>query len=239
MSSKSKIEWTEVTWNPVTGCSKISEGCRNCYAERMAHRLHAMGNKRYQNGFEVTLHHDLLDSPLSWKKPKMIFVNSMSDLFHDKVPFSFIKRVFETMEKADWHIFQIITKRSKRLVEVADKLNWPPNVWMGVTVESDKYLYRMKDLQNIPASVRFVSIEPLLSALSDIFTDSIDWVIVGGESGPKCRMMKAEWVRSIREKCINDKTPFFFKQWGGFKKSKNGRLLDGQIWDEMPKQINL
>jgi protein gp37 len=239
MPSNSKIEWTEVTWNPVTGCSKISEGCRNCYAERMARRLHAMGNKRYKNGFQVTLHYDLLDVPLKWKKPKMIFVNSMSDLFHDKVPFSFIKTVFATMEKAHCHIFQIVTKRSERLLDLAGTLNWPSNVWMGVTVESNKYIYRMKDLQKVPASVRFVSVEPLLSSLSNIPTDKIDWIIVGGESGPRCRMMKAEWVRTIREKCINNKIPFFFKQWGGFNKSRSGRTLDGRMWNEMPRYVHL
>jgi protein gp37 len=239
MALSSKIEWTEVTWNPVSGCSKISEGCRNCYAERMARRLHAMGNERYKNGFKVTLHHDLLNAPLKWKKAKMIFVNSMSDLFHDKVPLSFIRSVFNTMEKAHWHVFQIVTKRSERLLELSQKLDWPSNVWMGVTVESNKYVYRMKDLQRVPASVRFVSVEPLLSPLSNVPTDRIDWIIVGGESGPKCRAMKAEWVRAIREKCVSDKIPFFFKQWGGFKKSQSGRILDGRIWNEMPNHAYL
>jgi len=237
MASFSKIEWTEVTWNPVTGCSKISEGCRNCYAERMANRLHAMGNKRYRNGFQVTLHQDLLDAPLRWKKSKMIFVNSMSDLFHEQVSFSFLESVFKTMGKAHWHIFQIVTKRSKRLAELAEKLEWPSNVWMGVTVESNRHLYRIKDLQSVPASIRFVSMEPLLSPLAAIQTERINWIIVGGESGPKCRMMKAEWVRSIREKCISDNIPFFFKQWGGVHKSRSGRRLDGRVWNGMPGQI--
>ena len=234
MVQLSKIEWTEVTWNPVTGCTKISEGCRNCYAERMAFRLKAMGSKRYQNGFNVTLHHDLVNSPLTWKKSRVIFVNSMSDLFHKDVPISFIKSVFHTMKKAHWHIFQIVTKRSDRLVELSTKLNWPSNVWMGITVESNKYLYRIDDLRKVPASVKFLSLEPLLSDFQDLSIEEIDWVIVGGESGPHSREMNPEWVRSIREQCIIAGTPFFFKQWGGFKKSQNGRLLDGKVWDEMP-----
>jgi protein gp37 len=236
MSAKSTIEWTEATWNPVTGCSKISVGCANCYAERLAHRLQAMGNKRYLNGFQVTLHHDLLDLPLKWKEPRMIFVNSMSDLFHEKVPFSFIKAAFETMEKAHWHVFQILTKRSKQLVKLAPKLYWPSNVWMGVTVESQKYTFRIDDLLKVPAAIRYLSIEPFLTPFSELTLDDIDWVIVGGESGPRSRIMKAEWVRLIRDMCVKDKIPFFFKQWGGVNKTRNGRLLDGRIWHEFPSQ---
>lgn len=179
MAQLSKIEWTEATWNPVTGCTKLSDGCKNCYAQRMAKRLHAMGNKRYQNGFDLTLHHDLLDLPLKWKKPKIIFVNSMSDLFHKKVPLSFIKSVFKTMRKADWHVFQIVTKRADRLAELAAKLDWPANVWVGVTVESNQYLHRITDLQNVPASVKFVSMEPLLSDFPNFSTKGLDWVIEG------------------------------------------------------------
>ncbi len=234
MAQLSKIEWTEATWNPVTGCTKISDGCKNCYAQRMAKRLHAMGNKRYKNGFDVTLHHDLLELPLKWKKPKIIFVNSMSDLFHGKVPLSFIKNVFKTMSKADWHVFQIVTKRSDRLAELATKLDWPSNVWVGVTVESNKYLHRIKDLQHIPASVKFVSMEPLLSNFPNFSTKGLDWVIVGGESGPHSRLIEADWVRTIREQCIKEKTPFFFKQWGGFRKALNGSVLDGRTWKQMP-----
>jgi protein gp37 len=234
LAQNSRIEWTEATWNPVTGCSKISDGCQNCYAERLAHRLKAMGNKRYLNGFQVTLHHDLLDLPLRWKEPKMIFVNSMSDLFHEKVPVSFIKAVFKTMEKANWHTFQILTKRSKRLLKLAPKLPWPSNVWMGVTVEGEKYISRISDLQQVPATVKYLSIEPFITPISDLSTDGIDWVIVGGESGPTSRIMKADWVRSIRDKCLKEQIPFFFKQWGGKNKRKTGRRLDGRTWDNYP-----
>jgi protein gp37 len=236
MSLKSKIEWTEATWNPVTGCSKISEGCLNCYAERLAYRLKAMGNKRYKNGFDVTLHHDLIDLPLKWKEPKMIFVNSMSDLFHKDIPLSFIKDVFKTMKNAHWHTFQILTKRSQRLAELSDKLQWPTNGWIGVTVESHKYMYRINDLQKIPAVTKFVSFEPLLSPISDISLEGIDWAIVGGESGPKCRMISAEWVRTIRDTCRKKQIPFFFKQWGGTRKKSSGNILDGKVWKEIPHE---
>lgn len=234
MSYISKIEWTETTWNPVTGCSKVSDGCRNCYAQRLAKRLKAMGNPRYENGFRVTLHHDLLESPLKWKNPRVIFVNSMSDLFHEKVPLSFIKAVFEVMSKADWHIFQVLTKRSNRLADLSDALPWPENLWIGVTVESQKYTHRIADLSKIPARVKFLSIEPMLSSISRLALRNIDWVIVGGESGPGCREMKAEWVRAVRAQCHAADVPFFFKQWGGIRKGSTGRLLDGRTWDEIP-----
>jgi len=210
MSGFSKIEWTEVTWNPVTGCTKISDGCMNCYAARLANRLKAMGNVRYTNGFAVTLHHDLIEAPLKWRKPRTIFVNSMSDLFHEKVPASFIKSVFKTMEAAHWHTFQILTKRSERLVELAPKLIWPANVWMGVTVEAKNYTSRISDLRKVPAAVRYLSIEPLLTAIPKLPLAGIDWVIVGGESGPRSRAMDAEWVRSIRDQCQKANVPFFF-----------------------------
>jgi len=234
MSGFSKIEWTEITWNPVTGCSKISDGCINCYAARLAKRLQSMGNKRYTNGFAVTLHHDLIDIPLKWKKPRTIFVNSMSDLFHEKVPVAFIKAVFRTMEDANWHTFQILTKRSERLVELAPKLSWPSNVWMGVTVESEKYISRISDIAKVPAAIKYLSIEPLLTAIPKLALNNIDWVIVGGESGPGSRVMEAEWVRSIRDQCQKAKVPFFFKQWGGVNKSKTGKILDGRIWQNYP-----
>lgn len=237
MSIYTKIEWTEATWNPVTGCSKISDGCKNCYAERLAKRLKAMGNKRYKNGFNLTLHYDLVERPLSWKKPRIIFVNSMSDLFHEKVPLSFIKNIFSTMGKAHWHTFQILTKRSKRLLKLAPKLSWPQNVWMGVTVESEKYVHRITDLQQVPAAIRYLSIEPFITPISNLPTADIDWVIVGGESGSSSRIMKPEWVRSIRDCCIKDNVPFFFKQWGGRNKAKAGRVLDGRIWNESPRQL--
>ena len=234
MSGFSKIEWTEITWNPVTGCSKISDGCINCYAARLAKRLQSMGNKRYTNGFAVTLHHDLIDIPLKWKKPRTIFVNSMSDLFHEKVPVAFIKAVFRTMEDANWHTFQILTKRSERLVELAPILSWPSNVWMGVTVESEKYISRISDIAKVPAAIKYLSIEPLLTAIPKLALNNIDWVIVGGESGPGSRVMEAEWVRSIRDQCQKAKVPFFFKQWGGVNKSKTGKILDGRIWQNYP-----
>jgi protein gp37 len=237
MSFSSKIEWTEATWNPVTGCSKISDGCRNCYAERLARRLKAMGNPRYEKGFEVTLHYDLIETPLSWKTPRVIFVNSMSDLFHDKVPLSFIKKLFDVMSAADWHVFQILTKRSERMAELSAELKWPENVWMGVTVESQKYSYRVSDLEKVPARVRFLSIEPMLSSIYHIALQNIDWIVVGGESGPGCRAMKSEWVRTVRAQCHAASVPFFFKQWGGVRKNVSGRHLDGRTWDEMPSVL--
>ena len=234
MAQSSKIEWTETTWNPVTGCTKISEGCLNCYAKRMAKRLHAMGNNRYRNGFKPTLHYDLIKTPLTWKKSKMIFVNSMSDLFHKDIPFSFIEQVFNVMKDAYWHTFQIVTKRSHRLTEYSKQREWPSNIWVGVTVESNKHINRIDDLSRIPASVRFLSMEPLLSDFPELPLENVDWVIVGGESGPQSRTIQKEWVRDIREKCLSSGVPFFFKQWGGFNKAKSGRILDGRTWDEMP-----
>ncbi len=235
MSSMSKIEWTESTWNPVTGCTKITAGCENCYAYTMAKRLKAMGNPRYKNGFEVTLHEDLIELPLKWKKPKRIFVNSMSDLFHEKVPFDFIKRTFEVMNKTPRHNYQILTKRSKRLVELAPFLKWSPNIWQGVTVENNTVLDRIEDLKIVPARIKFLSLEPLIGPLGEIDFNHIDWVIVGGESGPAARPMKIEWVRQIRESCIKQNTPFFFKQWGGIRKHITGRILDNRTWDEYPR----
>ncbi|MES0337188.1 MAG: phage Gp37/Gp68 family protein [Candidatus Magnetobacterium sp. LHC-1] len=237
MAFSSKIEWTESTWNPVTGCSKVSDGCKNCYAERLAKRLKAMSNPRYVHGFDVTLHDDLIEMPLKWKTPRIIFVNSMSDLFHEKIPIAFIERVFNVMSEAKWHVFQILTKRSKRMAEISLNLTWPENVWMGVTVESQKYSYRISDLEKVPAHVRFLSIEPMLSPISQLPLKHIDWVVVGGESGPECRAMKAEWVSSIRDQCNVSHVPFFFKQWGGIRKNITGRLLDGKTWDEMPKTL--
>ena len=235
MAQNSSIEWTEATWNPVTGCSKISPGCKNCYAERLANRLAAMGQYRYRNGFDVTLHHDLINLPLRWHQPRMIFVNSMSDLFHEDVPESFIKRVFGTMATANRHTFQILTKRSQRLAKLASHLPWPRNIWMGISVESLRYVTRIADLYKVPAAVRFLSIEPLLEPIPSLQLDGIDWVIVGGESGPGCRPMKAEWVHQILKQCKKKKVPFFFKQWGGTRKKSTGRLLDGRTWDEFPQ----
>ncbi len=235
MALNSKIEWTEATWNPATGCTKISDGCLNCYAERLAHRLKAMGNRRYVNEFKVTLHDDLVDLPLKWREPKFVFVNSMSDLFHEQIPLEFIQRVFRTMGKADRHVFQILTKRSHRLLKISHRISWPPNVWMGITVESQKYIHRISDLQCVPAKMKFLSIEPLLSAIPALPLDGIDWVIVGGESGPRYRPVHREWIRNLRDQCVNKGVPFFFKQWGGMRKKVSGRLLDGKTWSEMPE----
>lgn len=237
MAYNSEIEWTNSTWNPLTGCNKISPGCKHCYAERMAKRLQAMGQPNYRNGFELTLHEEALKLPLFWKKPQMIFVNSMSDLFHEHVPLEFIIKVFETMEQASWHIFQVLTKRSYKLFEYKDKLPWPKNVWMGVSVETSKYTFRIDHLRQTKAAVKFLSIEPLLGQIPMLDLKDIDWVIVGGESGPKARPMAPEWVIMIRDQCVSQGVPFFFKQWGGTRKKNSGRMLDGQIWNQMP--INL
>jgi len=234
MPGRSHIEWTECTWNPVTGCTKTSAGCQNCYAERMARRLKAMGNPRYRNGFRVTLHEDLLDVPTRWTKPQVIFVNSMSDLFHPDVPTGFIRRVFDVMARANHHTFQILTKRADRLGEIAPRLSWPPNVWMGVTVEDARNLDRIERLGEVPAAVRFLSLEPLLGPVSGLPLEQIDWVIVGGESGPGARPMRQEWVRQIRDECLSEDVPFFFKQWGGVRRTEAGRQLDGRLWNELP-----
>lgn len=235
MALRSGIEWTQSTWNPVTGCTKISEGCRHCYAERMARRLQAMGQPNYRNGFELTCHPESLDLPLRWKKPQRVFVNSMSDLFHADVPLDFIQRVFATMREARQHIFQVLTKRGRRLAELSPLLDWTENIWMGVTVENAACKDRIDDLRSTIASVKFLSIEPLLDDMGDVDLTDIDWVIAGGESGPGARPMQAEWVRAIRDQCLARCVPFFFKQWGGFNKKKAGRLLDGRTWDEMPE----
>ena len=234
MAQQSSIEWTESTWNPVTGCSKISPGCKNCYAERMAKRLKAMGSARYRNGFKVTLQEDIIELPLEWKQPRVIFVNSMSDLFHKDVPSDFLVKVFDTMRRAHWHTFQLLTKRSDRLVRMAPYLPWPKNVWMGVSVESQEYTNRIHELVKVPAAVRFLSLEPLLGPISKLPLRGIDWVIVGGESGPKARPMEREWVVQIKRRCREMDVPFFFKQWGGVRKKEAGRELFGRTYDEMP-----
>lgn len=234
MGTKSAIEWTSATWNPVTGCTKVSPGCKNCYAERIARRLQAMGQPNYLNGFDVTVHERMLPLPLKWRKPRIIFVNSMSDLFHEDVPAAFIHRVFGVMNEADWHVFQVLTKRSARLVELNPKLPWAPHIWMGVTVESEDYVSRMDDLRRTEAATKFVSFEPLLGPMPNLDLSGIDWVIVGGESGPGARPMRREWAREIRDQCLDAEVPFFFKQWGGTRKRAAGRQLDGRTWDEMP-----
>ncbi len=238
MAQKSKIEWTETTWNPITGCTKISEGCTNCYAEVMARRLCAMGQPKYKNGFNVTLHPQCLDEPLKYKKPHLIFVCSMSDLFHKDVPDEYIQKVFETMNKAGQHTFQILTKRSERLRKMSPKLNWTPNIWAGVTVESGKQKIRIPDLTATGAKIKWLSVEPLLTAIDDLPTDGIDWVVVGGESGPKARPMKEEWVLPIRDKCLETGTAFYFKQWGGLNKKVAGNLLQGEKWEQMKAIFN-
>ena len=234
MGQISQIEWTEATWNPVTGCSKISPGCKHCYAERLAVRLKAMGQYNYRNEFEVTLQPHMLEVPLRWRRPRTIFVNSMSDLFHRKVPLKYIKQVFETMRRAHWHSFQVLTKRSDRLVEVSHRLDWPSNVWMGVSVESEDYQFRIDDLRKTGAEVKFLSLEPLLGPLPKLKLRGIDWVIVGGESGPGARPMERKWVVEIKRQCRESKVPFFFKQWGGVNKKKAGRELNGRTWSELP-----
>ncbi|MBI4526579.1 MAG: phage Gp37/Gp68 family protein [Deltaproteobacteria bacterium] len=237
MAQISAIEWTDATWNPVTGCTKISPGCKNCYAERLALRLKEMGNPRYKNGFRVTLHPDQLDLPLRWSKPKMIFVNSMSDLFHESVPADYIRKVFEMMVKADRHIFQVLTKRAERLAKLAPDLPWPSHIWQGVSIENQAYTKRVVCLQKVPAAVRFLSVEPLLGPIPSLPLDGIHWVIVGGESGPRHRPIKPEWVREIRRQCLAARVSFFFKQWGGRTPKSGGRVLDGQTWDQMPATV--
>lgn len=228
------IEWTEATWNPVTGCSKISPGCSHCYAERMAKRLKAMGQPNYARGFEVAIHEAALALPLSWKKPRMVFVNSMSDLFHEEVPDEFIRSVFGVMASANWLQFQVLTKRSQRIADVASQVVWPANVWMGVSVENKDFAFRVDHLRQTPAAVKFISIEPMLGPIHGMDLTGIGWVIVGGESGPGARPMDPEWVRDIRDQCLAARVPFFFKQWGGTRKKSAGKLLDGRTWDQMP-----
>ena len=234
MPKATHIEWTNMTWNPVTGCTKVSQGCKNCYAERMAKRLKAMHSPRYVDGFKVTLHDDLVDLPKQWKQPRLIFVNSMSDLFHEDVPLEFIKRVFKTMGECPHHVFQVLTKRSARLLELAPYLTWHQNVWMGVSVEDDRVLERVDDLRKVDAAVRFLSCEPLIGSLATLDVSGIHWVIVGGESGPRSREMAPEWAREIRQICEESDVAFFFKQWGGVRKDLTGRALDGRTYDNMP-----
>ncbi len=232
--ASTKIEWTDDSWNNITGCNQISPGCQNCYAKRMTSRLQAMGQEKYQDGFKVKCHPGNLTDPLNWKKGKMVFVNSMSDTFHDEVPDSFIQAIFKTMRMATQHRFQMLTKRSERLREMSDILPWAENIWMGISVENANYQYRIDHLRETNAYVKFLSIEPLLGPLPDLNLTGIDWVIVGGESGPGARPMKEEWVIDIRNQCIAQNIPFFFKQWGGTNKKKNGRMLEGQFWNQMP-----
>lgn len=232
--SQSKIEWTEKTWNPTTGCSKISPGCANCYAETLSNRLKAMGVEKYKNGFELTVHPLEIEKPYRWKKPSMIFVNSMSDLFHEDIPFRIIKKVFEVMNKCDWHVFQVLTKREGRLLELNERLNWSPNIWMGVSVEDEIHKYRIDFLRKTDSYVKFISFEPLLEPIQNLNLLNINWVIVGGESGQKARPIRKRWVIDILDQCRKLNVKFFFKQWGGVNKKKNGRELNGRIFNEFP-----
>ena len=234
MAANSGIEWTESTWNPLTGCTKISLGCRHCYAERMALRLQAMGQPNYARGFELAMHENAVGLPLKWKKPQTIFVNSMSDLFHRAVPDEFILKIFDVMCRANWHRYQILTKRSDRLLELSPRLPWKSHIWMGVSVESLDYAFRIEHLRKTGAFIKFLSLEPLLGPLPGLNLERIDWVIVGGESGPAARPMDPAWVLEIRDQCMQNGVPFFFKQWGGTRKKKSGRELEGRTWDEMP-----
>ena len=236
MATNSHIEWTEATWNPVTGCTKISPGCAHCYAERMAKRLKAMRQSNYARGFELTLQPQMLELPLTWKRSKRIFVNSMSDMFHANVPVEFIQKAFDVMRRANWHQYQVLTKRSERLRDLDSRLNWQPHIWMGVSVENARFLHRLDDLRATRAHVKFVSLEPLLGPLPNLDLRGIDWVIVGGESGPHARPMNPSWASDIRDQCQAAGVAFFFKQWGGVFKSRTGRELEGQTWDQMPDE---
>jgi protein gp37 len=233
--AKSTIEWTESTWNPITGCTKISPGCKHCYAEALAVRLKAMGQRNYRNGFDLTLQPHMLNLPLSWKRPQMIFVNSMSDLFHEDIPTSYVLRIFDVMRRASWHQFQVLTKRADCLANLSARIEWPRNAWMGVSVENADYIDRIAHLRRTNAHIKFLSLEPLLGPLSDLCLDGIDWVIVGGESGRGARPIRKEWVLDIRNQCRRAGVAFFFKQWGGVNKKAAGRTLEGRTWDELPR----
>lgn len=244
MSDKSAIEWTEATWNPTTGCDRVSAGCDHCYALALAKRLKAMGNPKYQRdgdprtsgpGFGITTHPDVLRVPYTWKRPRLVFVNSMSDLFHARVPLEFLRQVFQVMEETPQHTYQILTKRARRLARLSSQLSWPRNVWLGVSVESPDHYDRINDLVTVPAAIRFLSCEPLLAALPDIPLDGIDWVIAGGESGAKARALDATWIEGLRDRCVKERKAFFFKQWGGRTPKSNGRELNGETYDEMPQ----
>ncbi len=234
MATRSGIEWTETTWNPVTGCSKVSPGCAHCYAERMAKRLQAMGVRKYRHGFDVAVHASALEEPFRWTQPKLVFVNSMSDLFHPSVPTAFIESVFATMNRASRHTFQVLTKRPGRVGSLDSRLRWTPNIWLGVSIESEGWLGRVELLARTGAGTKFLSLEPLLGPLPGLDLSGVDWVIAGGESGPGARPVRPEWIRAIRDSCVRGSVPFFFKQWGGVFKKRTGRTLDGRTWDEMP-----
>jgi protein gp37 len=234
---KSSIEWTEETWNPTTGCDKVSQGCKFCYAEVMSKRLKAMGQPKYINGFNLTLHENELERPYKWKKPRVVFVNSMSDLFHKDVPLSFLQKVFKTMNDNPQHTFQVLTKRADRLADISPQLEWTPNIWMGVSVENQDVVDRIEFLRGTGAYIKFLSLEPLLGPLPNLDLSKIDWVIVGGESGRKARPMQKSWVEDLQAQCSRNNVPFFFKQWGGRNKKKAGRVLNGRTYDEYPRPL--
>jgi protein gp37 len=238
MADNSRIEWTEATWNPVTGCSKVSPGCAHCYAETFAERWRGTEGHPYQQGFDLRLWSERLEVPLRWRRPRVVFVNSMSDLFHERIPDEFIHQVFDVMTRADWHVFQILTKREQRMRELAEHLTWPANVWMGVSIENRRFVHRADALREVPAAVRFISAEPLLGPLEGLRLDAIDWLIAGGESGPRHRRVGIDWVRDLRDRCADEDVAFFFKQWGGRTAKTGGRLLDGRTWDEMPSKVS-
>ena len=239
MAEHTTIEWTDATWNPVRGCTKISPGCKNCYAERFAERFRGVKGHPFEQGFDLRLVPGKIGEPLRWKTPQRIFVNSMSDLFHDKVPLEYIKDVFDVMNRADWHQYQVLTKRAERLEELSRELPWAPHIWMGVSVENKDYLWRIDHLRRTRAHIKFLSIEPLIGPLGKINLRGIDWVIAGGESGPRARPMDAAWVRDVRDQCVRAGVSFFFKQWGGVQKKRHGRFLEGRTWDEMPELVTI
>jgi protein gp37 len=235
MPQTSSIEWTEATWNPVTGCNQVSPGCAHCYAKTFAERWRDIPGHPYEQGFNLRLWPERLEAPLRWRKSRTIFVNSMSDLFHEQIPHEFLLAVFDTMREASWHTFQILTKREQRLAEIAGDIDWPPNVWMGVSIENRRFVHRADVLREVPAAIRFISAEPLLGPLEQLDLTGIDWLIAGGESGPGHRRIDAAWVRALRDQCLHEDVAFFFKQWGGPRPKSNGRLLDGRLWDEQPQ----
>ncbi len=234
MSERSRIEWTSASWNPATGCGEVSPGCAHCYAKTFAERFRGVPGHPYEQGFDLRLWPERLELPLRWSKPKLVFVNSMSDLFHERIPVEYVQAVFDVMRRADRHVFQVLTKRHERLAELAPLLPWPENVWMGVSIENRRFVYRADFLREVPAAVRFISAEPLLGPLEGLDITDMDWLIAGGESGPGHRRVDAEWVRDLRDRCIAESVAFFFKQWGGRTAKTGGRELDGQTWDEMP-----
>lgn len=239
MKDKSAIEWTDATWNPVTGCTQVSPGCAHCYAKTFAERWRGIPNHPYEQGFDLRIWPERLAQPAKWKRPRMIFVNSMSDLFHEDVPLDYIKRVFDVMGEADHHVYQVLTKRHERLAEVADQLPWPDHVWMGVSIENNRWALRADRLREVPAAVRFISAEPLLGRLDGLDLTAIDWLITGGESGPGYRPVNIEWIRELRDSCVAASVPFFFKQWGGTRPKSGGRTLDGEEWSQMPPTASL